>query len=311
MIFVDNMAAVLGGAIYSDMHSNIFFTQYSTVFFIKNRDKSLYTKGDSSVTITANATVTFNNHTFRFYGDVPYFNKYGIQYSDVAFDSNGTVTCSDPETLLVCIHQSCFCQVINRVLDGLTSNTHIDLSINVTLSSTITLSNLSNISIIGQNNPTISCSSNGGVKFTSCHNCTIEGISWDGCGAEYVNGSIDPVIKFWHSTNITIHNCTFQHSVGQAIILSEVTGSVNINHCKFLCNKHYEGDGAAIYYSSNEYQKHSQLCFIISNCNFSENKMFNSIVYIGQYNIKSQLLVLNNSVFVGNHGTTLYLQAKI
>ena len=238
--FMDNIAAVLGGTLYSIMYSNVFFTQYSTVLFINNSDNSIYTKGDSSVTITTNATVTFNNNTARWYGGVPFSNIYG--YSDIAFDSNGVVTCSDPETLLVYIHQNCFCHVINHALASLTSNNYINLSVNVTLSSIITLTNLINISIIGHNNPTINCS-NGGVKFTSCHNCTIEGIIWDGCGAEYVNGSIDPAINFQHSTNITIHKCTFQHSVGQAIVLSEVTGSVKINYCKFLCNKHYEGHG--------------------------------------------------------------------
>ena len=281
------------------MSSNVFFTQYSTVMFINNSDKSIYTDGDSSVTITTNATVTFNNNTARWYGGLPYSNKYG--YSDIAFDSNGTVTCSDPKTLLVCIHQSCFCHTINHVLDSLTSNTHINLSINVTLSSIITLSNLNNISIIGHNNPTVNCSSNGGVKFTSCHNCTIEGITWDGCGAIYVNASIDPVIEFQHSTNITIHNCTFQHSVGQAIVLSEVSGNVKINCCKFLWNKHYKGHGTAIYFSP------SQLLFKISDCNFSDNKKFSSIVYIGQYNSELQVILLNNSVFIGNQGTTLYL----
>ena len=170
------------------------------------------------------------------------------------------------------------------------------------------LSNVNNISITGHNNPTINCSSNGGVKFTSCHNCTIEGITWDGCGAEYINGSIDPVIEFQNSTNITIHNCTFQHSVGQAIVLSEVSGSVKFNHCKFLCNKHYKGHGTGIYFStSKSFQNHSQLLFVISDCNFSENKLFNSIVYFGQYNSESQLLVLNNSAFTSNQGTTLYL----
>ena len=170
-------------------------------FMIAQFGGSAYTKEDSSVTITANSTVKFNNNTVRWYGGIPYSNEYG--YSDISIDSNGTVTCSDPETLPVCTHQSCFCQVIDNVLASLTSNVQVDLSINVTLSSIITLSDLNNISIIGHHNPTINCSNAGEVKFTSCHNCTIEGITWDGCGT-----------KFYHSTDITIQNSTFQHSVG-------------------------------------------------------------------------------------------------
>ena len=86
IVHSDNIAIALGGAIYSLMSSNVFFTQYSTVLFINNSDKCIYTNGNSSVTITANATVTFNNNTARWYGGVPYSNKYG--YSDIAFDSN-------------------------------------------------------------------------------------------------------------------------------------------------------------------------------------------------------------------------------
>lgn len=61
-------------------------------------------------------------------------------YSDISFDSDGTVTCSYLVTLptAVCIHQNCFCQVIDNVLVSLASNIQTDLSINVTLSSIIT-----------------------------------------------------------------------------------------------------------------------------------------------------------------------------
>ena len=227
--FKDNMARVSGGTLYSVMTSDVFFTQYSTVLFYNNSaqfDEIVYTKDGSSVTITENSTVKLNNNTARWYGGIPYSNKYG--YSNVAFDGNGTVTCSDPETLLVCIHQNCFCQVINNVLASLTSNVQIDLSINVTLSTIILLSDLNNISIIGHHNPTINCSSNGGIKFTLCHNCTIKGITWDSCGAENINGSTTAVVEFHHSTNITIQNCTFQHSVGQAVVMSQVSGTVKI-----------------------------------------------------------------------------------
>ena len=75
---------------------------------------SIYTKYNSYVSITSNSTVRFNNNTAtRWYGGVPYFNKYG--YADIAFDSNGTITCSDPEILPVCIHQNCFFKDIDYI----------------------------------------------------------------------------------------------------------------------------------------------------------------------------------------------------
>ena len=255
--FKENMARVVGGALYSVMTSDLFFTQYSTVTFYNNSakfDEIIYTKYGSPVTITTNSTVKFNNNTARWYGGIPYSHKYG--YSDIAFNGNGTVTCSDPETLLVCIHQNCFCEVIDSVLASLTSNVQIDLSANMTLPTIISLSDLNNISMIGYHNPTINCNNNGGIKFTFCHNCTIKGITWDSCGAENINDSSTTVVEFHHSTSITIQNCTFQHSIGQAVVMLQVSGTVKIYHCQFLRNKNYKGHGTAIYFSpSNNFKK--------------------------------------------------------
>ena len=305
----DNTATVIGGAIYGLWTSDVYFTQYTTVIFYNNTaefGESIYTNYSSSVTIKANTTVTFNNNTARWYGSVPYSNKYG--YSDIAFDSNGTVSCSDIINLPACINQVCFCKDIYYVLASLTNDTHIDLSINVTLSSIIPLVHFNNISITGHNNPIIDCNGNGGVLFTYCHNCTIEGITWNGCGGKDINGSSVSGIGFYNSTNIIIQNCTFLHSVGQAVILSDVSESVKISHCRFLCNKHYEGHGSAVYsIASSYFQYHTQLLFIISNCNFSKNERSNSIVYIGQYNNKLQFFFLNNSIFSDNQGTSIYL----
>ena len=47
------------------------------------------------------------------------------------------------------------------------------------LSSNVTLEGLNNITIIGQGNPTVNSNDIGSVKFVSCNNVTIEGISWE------------------------------------------------------------------------------------------------------------------------------------
>ena len=115
---------------YSVGTSNIFFTHHSTVLFYNNSAKfgdNIYSKYNSHVSITSNSTVRFNNNIARWYGGFPYSNKYG--YADIAFDSNGTITCSDQLMLPVCIHQKCFCKSIDYVLASLTDNTKIDLSV--------------------------------------------------------------------------------------------------------------------------------------------------------------------------------------
>ena len=66
---------------------------------------------------------------------------------------------------------------------------------------------------------------------------------------DVVHGAVEktePVVLLSISSSITIKNCVFQRSKGQAVLLSEVSGDVNIN---FLHNNHYGGHGAAISYS--------------------------------------------------------------
>ena len=271
LIFKDNVAIVAGGAICSIMASNVFLVQHSTIIFYtssSNFGDIVLTEDNSSIPITTNSTVKFNNNTATWYSSIPYISNKN-KYSDITFDINGTVSCGDLEKLPVCIHHSCFCQVIDYVLVSLTSNTQIYISIDMTLSSAITLSELNNISIVGHHSPTIKCTNAAGVKFISCYNCTIKGIDWDGCGAKIINGSMLPVIQFHHSINITVQNCMFQHLEGQAVVLSEVSGNVEIDHCRFLHNNLFEGHGTAIYVSSsNNLEKDTQLLFTINNSKF-------------------------------------------
>ena len=91
----------------------------------------------------------------------------------------------------------------------------------------------------------------------------------------------------------------------------EVLGTVKINHCRFLHNKHFEGHGTAVYFSSSySLQKATQQTFTLSNCNFSNNEGTDSIVYIG-YGNTYLLIVLTNCVFSGNKGVSLYLSNQI
>ena len=78
----------------------------------------------------------------------------------------------------------------------------------MTLSSVITVSGV-NISIIECHNPTINCNNTGGIKFTYCHNCTIEVITWDDCGLANINDRNIPVFEFYLSIDITIRKLHF------------------------------------------------------------------------------------------------------
>ena len=226
------------------------------------------------------------------YDRVIVVNESGV-YDDVSSTSCGedifaTSTIGSGSGLYVfenscCIHGNCCCPSLYAALINLTSNVLINITTDVVLSSIIPLVDLANITITGHNNPTVSCNKTGGLHFMSCSNCTIEGITWDGCGASD-NENVSPVLQLFNSSNITINNCTFQHSIGQAVVLSEMIGDVNIDHCNFLSNKQYEGHGTAIHYTSNDmltsYQV--QLIFTISGSNFYYNERAKSVVYLHQ-----------------------------
>ena len=206
----------------------------------------------------------------------------------------------DDNSLICCVYGNCSCSSLDHAL---TSNVLINITTDVTLSSLVTVSNLENVSIIGHNNPTVNCRNAGGMQLTSSHHLIIQGITWIACGIDNVNHT-KPGLSLSYSLNVTIQNCTFQQSVGQAIVLSEMSGDVNINNCKFLKNRRYRGHGAAIHYSSltNNTNNYSRFVLTIKNCNFSYNRM-KSLVYLEN---KHKKIILNNSTFCYNQGISVY-----
>ena len=188
-------------------------------------------------------------------------------------------------------------------LYNLTSNVLLNVTTDVMLTSYIKILNPENVLIIGHNNPTVNCKGVGGIHFIFCHNCIIQGITWDGCGT-----NVEPGLQLSNSSNITIQNCSFQHSIRQAVVLSDISGDVNINHCKFVNNSHYRGHGAAISYSSNNIINHPPLLFKICNCNFTHNDNAESYVYIkNKRSGNNNSITLCDSKFYHNQGATIYV----
>ena len=93
------------------------------------------------------------------------------------------------------VYGSCPCPSLYVALDNLTSNVLINITTDVELPSIIQIIGISNITITGHNNPTVNCNNSGGLHFTSCYNCTIEGITWEGCGA--INIGDDDISVYW------------------------------------------------------------------------------------------------------------------
>ena len=212
-----------------------------------------------------------------------------------------------------CMERDCSYYSFHWALSNLTSNSLVNITTNVRLSLIMSLVDLANISIRGHQNPTVNCTTYGGLDFASCHNLTIEGVTWEGCGKGIIsnNGNAYPVLHLYNSTNVIIKNCTFQYSLGQVVVFSKVTESVNINYCNFLSNKYYKGNGVALHYSdlSNSFQhNNAPLYLTITGCRFYYNEGAKSVVYFGPTANKIHTyLHLQNSSFHLNKAVPIYL----
>ena len=181
----------------------------------------------------------------------------------------------NPDESIACCegHGNSICSTFSNALDSLTSGTMI--TINVTkeleLSSIKLLKNLQSVAITGHNNPTVVCKNGGRLKFSSCHDCRVEGITWVGCGTSGLHDQ--PAILFYNSSNVTVQNCSFMQSGGPAVVLSEISGCANINHCKFKNTTQYKGHSVSMHYSSGTAET-SELVFMKNNyCEFSKGKV--------------------------------------
>ena len=203
-----------------------------------------------------------------------------------------------------CINDFCS-HFFDDLLENVTSDSVINIMCHVKLTSVITLVGLTNISFTGYNNPIISCSNNGGLRFLFCRNVNIKGIIWERCDG---NHPVNPVIEINKTSAIEIRNCSFQSLAGQAVMLTEVSGNVIIDYCMFINNINYRGHGSVIYYSSGSVTS-SNAKLSVSNSNFKGNRGYNSIVYLelSEGDTEYQHLTIENSVFIDNNDVVFYL----
>ena len=164
-----------------------------------------------------------------------------------------------------CINGNCSYSFDNLATD-LSNNSVTNITCDIELSSVITIVSLANITITGNNNPTVGCNDSGGFHCLSCHGVKIQGITWDRCGSENRSNFANPVIKMDKSSAITIQHWIFQHSIGQSIVN----------------NTQYSGHGTVIYYLS-ESSISSSAKLVLSNSNFKGNKGVKSIIYLNSF----------------------------
>ena len=158
------------------------------------------------------------------------------------------------------------------------SNTVINItSSSVTLRESVNLirpDNITNITITG-NDATIMCNNSGSVYCQSCDDVLIEEITWDQCGNPYNTFMYPGGVVLCSTANVSLINCTFQHSQAPAVTILGNSGNVTINHCSFLSNICHKtqsfdcdgGGGLDIRFSDS-------LNLIISDCHFYDNRFY-------------------------------------
>ena len=242
-----------------------------------------------------NFTITFNYQSVKWCTRtcLPYSGK---DHYNVRIDNTGVVWCTH-QGYFKCQSRNCQCKNLEDVIVNITNNSLITLSDKVRLSSAVNFRIIKNISIVGQNNLVVFCVNGGGLQVEFCNNLTIQDITWIGCKT---------ALKIYNSKDVIIKRCSFLYSKRQAIEISDQSGNVNVDYCKFMHNNHYRGHGSAIHYSSNN-PSTGELTININNCDFSYNIGSKSIIYIKQPLEHILNHSINNSTFQNNQAISIYL----
>ena len=136
-----------------------------------------------------------------------------------------------------CVKGKCLCSSLSTTLLNIDSNNIINItSESVALNNTTTMGSgkLTNITITGSN-VTIMCNNSGSVYCESCDDVRIEGVTWDRCSDP--NGTNIAGVTFNVTSNISLVNCTFQHSQIPTVALTEIADNIAIQGCTFLSNE--------------------------------------------------------------------------
>ena len=213
-----------------------------------------------------------------------------------------------------CVHGTCTCSSLYTALWNITNNTIINItSKSVTLHDTTTMGSgkLINIAITGSN-VTIMCNNSGSVYCESCDHVSIEGITWDRCGDP--NGTNFAAVTFNGTSNISLVNCTFQHSQSSAVSLLEISDIIIIHGCKFLSNI-VQRDTLSITRNSPISLNSSNITIDIFESSFYNNANFdNSTDFYGlsiDINDKenSVIITLEKTKFISNSIGVVYIGA--
>ena len=208
-----------------------------------------------------------------------------------------------------CVNGTCTCSSLSTALLNIDNNTIINItSESVALNNTTTMRSgkLTNITITGSN-VTIMCNSSGSIYCESCDDVMIEGITWDRCGDP--NGTNTGGVTFNGTSNISLVNCTFQHSQLPAVSLLEVSYNILIHGCNFLSNIPLGETVAGVLSISREsshgLSSHSNITVAVNInkvyfCNNTRPDIPSLNIYINDTSVENCSIVVSKTTFVSN-----------
>ena len=151
------------------------------------------------------------------------------KYIEVNNKGNDTIHC--------CVEGKCLCGSLVEAFLHIQNNAMINITSSISLHNVTHTGSetLNNITVIGSG-ITVECNSTGSFTCRFCNNVVIQGITWDQCG-DPKHPNITHAVGFRSATNVSILQCTFQHSkVCFGVFLPLSSGYVLIQDCKFLFN---------------------------------------------------------------------------
>ena len=234
-----------------------------------------------------------------------------------------TVNKNGNDSSLCCQSDACACSSLSKALLCTENNTVINITsqnISLTTSVSIGSGNISNITITGNHGTNVMCNDTGAVFCDMCSNVSIEGITWNQCGN--ISNPTSPGISFNTVSNISIRNCIFRHSkVCTAVSIADTVGPINVVNSTFKsnamsdpspCGKSYFSSTES-YYSSLLITSSKSTVINILDSLFSHNGNEASYVsagsfyYYGDYSQQSLKLLVNNTNFVSNDFSSMYI----
>ena len=217
-----------------------------------------------------------------------------------------------------CVNGECACSSLSTALLNIDNNTIINItSQSVALNNTTTMGSgkLTNITITGSN-VTIMCNNSGSIYCESCDDVMIEGITWDRCGDP--NGTNIAGVTFNGTSNISLVNCTFQHSQSPAAVaLLQVSDIILIQTCNFSSNFPLETDNSGVLNISTvlSHGLSSTSSIIVTiNEGYFYNNTYNGIppvnIHIDDNSVANCNITFKKSTFISNE-IIFFLHVKI